>query len=104
MCSTGKDRLKIEVDGSIQAQQLQTMRELAPESAALIENIWYEDADEVEEAISPEAAAQYADLERRLEVETASVKFSTELLEGEGWEVESKETQKIVSVIRSAAG
>ena len=93
--STGKDRLKIDDDGSLKPQQLQTMRELTPESAKLIEDVWYEDAGEAKEDISPEAAAQDADLEHRLEVEAASVKFSTELLDGEGWHVESKEAQKI---------
>ena len=93
--STGRDRLTIDDDGSLKPQQLQTMPELTPESAELLEDIWYEDAGEAEEDVSPEAAAQYADLEHRLEVEAASVRFSTEQLEGEGWKVKSKEAQKI---------
>ncbi len=92
---TGKDRLKIEDDGSITAYQLQTMRELTPESADILEGIWYDDEDEETEDVLPEIKEQFANLEHRLEVEAASVEFSIAQLESEGWQVESVEAQKI---------
>jgi hypothetical protein len=95
---TGKDRLKIGDDGCIKAQQLQTMRELAPKSAELFKKIWYYDEDQEEEGeedILPKIKEQFADLEHRLEVEAASVGFATAQLERDGWQVESVEAQKI---------
>lgn len=97
------DRLKIEEDGSINAQQLQAMRELTPESADGLEGIWYcyedkgdegDEGDEGDDDIVPEIKEQFASLEHRLEVEAASVEFATAQLEREGWQVESVEAQK----------
>lgn len=95
LSSSGKDRLRFKEDGKLVPQQLRTMRELTPESADILEGIWYDDEDEEAENILPEIKEQFADLEHRLEVEAASVAFAIAQLESEGWQVESVEAQKI---------
>ncbi|MCG3199129.1 MAG: hypothetical protein GHCLOJNM_03638 [bacterium] len=96
-----KDRFTVEKDGRVDYHQMQTMRELTPESAELLQKIWDEAAmpsgseiplDQAEEW---SRGAGFGEPEKNRRVEEAAVKFVTEWYTREGWAVVSVESEKL---------
>ncbi|NUN96363.1 MAG: DUF3883 domain-containing protein [Candidatus Omnitrophica bacterium] len=96
-----KDRLTLDADDMVDPQQIQTMRELTPESAAILQKIWDEAAmpsgaeiplDQLEEW---SRGAGFGEPEKNRRVEEAAVKFVTEWYTREGWAVVSVESEKL---------
>ena len=92
------DRLTIK-DGRIDRNQLQTMRTLTGEAAALLRGRWDEEdlIADISAAISERAVGTvgFPDPETVRRVEKAAVARVTEQLESEGWVVTSVEAAKI---------
>lgn len=97
--STAKrDRLTVE-NGRIDGKQLQTMRELTPDSALLLEATWRgrktngtEDVESFEQLIK--SGAGFGNPETNRKVERAAVSYVTKWYEARGWKVVSVESEK----------
>jgi hypothetical protein len=84
------DRLDVS-EGRVNAQQLQSLRELAPGSAASLEERWVQDLmipPEVTRQIG-HSAAGFGDPETNRQVEAAAVGLVRRHLEEQGWTVQS---------------
>jgi hypothetical protein len=93
-----RDRLTV-IDGRVNANQLQAMRELTPESAALLESRWRE-----EYVIGASADAALAETHTRAgfgdplsnaEVEQSAIRLVTSRMEADGWTVSSVESLRM---------
>jgi hypothetical protein len=102
-----RDRLTV-VDGRVNANQLQTMRRLTPESVRLLESRWREEDTIV---TSSEAAlaqthsrAGFGDPASNAEVESAATRRVTSQLQADDWSVESVESLRIGYDLRCTRG
>lgn len=86
-----KDRFAFEADGSITAFQMQTMRRLTEESVALLESLWYDDA---EEEGDESGSGFQQDAEQRKLIEDSAVDYVVNHLNADGWEVVSVEAER----------
>lgn len=93
------DRLVFNMDGLLTAQQMQSMRRLTDDSAALLENIWSQPADQNdgEDLADTESMGEGGyelDSAMRRQIEQSAVEHATCILISEGWSVESVEAEK----------
>jgi len=96
--ASGKDRLAFKVDGSVSAQQLQTMRILEPSSAELLTKLVKASArrsgEEDSGSVARGAGGGFGQPEQNAQVEKAAIRCVWEWHETRGWEVESVEDQR----------
>jgi hypothetical protein len=96
--ASGKNRLTMKADGSVSAQQLQTMRILEPDSAEMLTKMLAARAKQPvhEESESPSRSSGggFGQADQNAQVEKAAVQFVREWHEKRGWAVESVEDQR----------
>jgi hypothetical protein len=90
----GNDRLTI-TDGKLNAQQLQSMRELTEDSVRLLEELWsgisLPSPSELEQQVKD--GAGFGDPKMNRKVERAAVAFVTDWYVKQGWQVQSVEAE-----------
>jgi hypothetical protein len=89
----GVDRLKVN-RGRVNPQQLQTLRQLTPASAADL-NDRFEQVNQSDAQVTlNRAGVQYGDSETNQKVERAAVRFVLRRYQKEGWRIQSVEADK----------
>jgi uncharacterized protein DUF3883 len=89
-----RDRLSV-VDGRVNAQQLQTLRELTVESSTLLERRWLQDLGLDPLARPSPKGTGFGDAETNWRVESAAIQAVRRYYESAGWSVTSVESQRI---------
>ena len=86
------DRLKVE-EGRINPQQLQSLRELTPESAQILEDRWAQ--QERAEQTAADAVSGFGDPEHNRLVEASAIDVVTTIYKRQGWKVTSVERDNV---------
>jgi hypothetical protein len=91
--STQRDRLVV-IDGKVDGKQLQSLRQLTPESSVYMERLWSGTslAAEFEEQVTK--GAGFGDPETNKKVELAAIEHVTKIYTSNGWTVESVEAER----------